>query len=68
MSWDNHTLSKLVSYNGFQAVKTLLSFRLYLFMPREKTPRDGGAWWAPLYGVTQAWTQLKRLSSSSIGH
>ena len=28
-------------------------------------PRDGGAWWAAVYGVTQSWTRLKRLSSSS---
>ena len=27
--------------------------------------RDGGAWWAAVYGVTQSWTQLMRLSSSS---
>ena len=27
--------------------------------------RDGGAWWAAVYGVAQIWTQLKRLSSSS---
>ena len=27
--------------------------------------RDRGAWWAAVYGVTQSWTQLKRLSSSS---
>ena len=26
---------------------------------------DGGAWWAVIYGVTQSWTRLKRLSSSS---
>ena len=26
--------------------------------------RDGGAWWAAVYGVTQSWTRLKRLSSS----
>ncbi|MES9270765.1 hypothetical protein ABEQ26_12165, partial [Cutibacterium acnes] len=24
-----------------------------------------GAWWATICGVTQSWTQLKRLSSSS---
>ena len=30
-----------------------------------KNPRDGGAWWAAVYGVTQIRTQLKRLSSSS---
>ena len=27
--------------------------------------RDGGAWWAAIYGVAQSWTWLKRLSSSS---
>ena len=27
--------------------------------------RDGGAWWAAVYGVTQSRTWLKRLSSSS---
>ena len=30
-----------------------------------KNPRDRGAWWAAIYGVTQSQTQLKRLSSSS---
>ena len=30
-----------------------------------ENPRDGGAWWAAVYGVTQGWTRLKRLSSSS---
>ena len=24
-----------------------------------ENPRDGGAWWAPVYGVTQNWTRLK---------
>ena len=28
-------------------------------------PRDGGAWWAAVYGVTQSRTWLKWLSSSS---
>ena len=28
-------------------------------------PRDGGAWWAVIYGVTQSWKRLKWLSSSS---
>ena len=32
-----------------------------------ENPRDGGAWWAAVYGVTQSRTQLKRLSSSSSG-
>ena len=30
-----------------------------------ETPRDGGAWWAAIYGVTQSRTQLKWLNSSS---
>ena len=29
-----------------------------------ENPRDGGAWWAAIYGFTQSQTQLKRLSSS----
>ena len=31
-----------------------------------ENPRDEGAWWAAVYGVTQSWTWLKWLSSSSI--
>ena len=30
-----------------------------------ENPSNGGAWWAAVYGVTQSWTRLKRLSSSS---
>ena len=30
-----------------------------------ENPRDGGAWWAAVYGIAQGQTQLKRLSSSS---
>ena len=30
-----------------------------------ESPRDGGAWWAAVYGVTQNRTRLKWLSSSS---
>ena len=29
-----------------------------------ENPRDGGAWWAAVCGVTQSWTRLKWLSSS----
>ena len=29
-----------------------------------ESPRDGGAWWAAIYGVAQSRTQLKWLSSS----
>ena len=30
-----------------------------------ENPRDGGAWWAAIYGVAQSRTRLKRLGSSS---
>ena len=30
-----------------------------------ENPRDGGAWWAAVYGVAQGRTRLKLLSSSS---
>ena len=30
-----------------------------------ENPRDGGAWWAAVYGVAPSQTRLKRLSSSS---
>ena len=30
-----------------------------------ENPRDGGAQWAAVYGVSQSWTRLKRLGSSS---
>ena len=35
-----------------------------MFLPGESQGL-GGAWWAAVYGVTQSWTWLKRLSSSS---
>ena len=33
-----------------------------------ENPRNGGAWWAAVYGVAQSQTRLKRLSSSSSSH
>ena len=33
-----------------------------------ENPRNGGAWWAAVYGVTQSRTRLKWLSSSSPDH
>ena len=32
---------------------------------RLQNPRDGGVWWAAVYGVAQSRTRLKQLSSSS---
>ena len=31
-----------------------------------ENPRDGGAWWAAVYGIAQSRTRLKQLSSSSV--
>ena len=33
-----------------------------------ENPRDGGAWWAAIYGITQSQTRLMQLSSSSSIH
>ena len=33
-----------------------------------ESPRDGGAWWAAIYGVAQSRTRLKQLSSSIGGN
>ena len=30
-----------------------------------RNPRDGGTWWAAVYGVAQSWIRPKQLSSSS---
>ena len=34
--------------------------------PYLENPRDGGAWWAAVYGVTPSRTRLKRLSSTQV--
>ena len=30
-----------------------------------ENPRDGGTWWAAIYGIEQSWTRLQWLSSNS---
>ena len=49
----------------FVKSKEFYFVRVNLRMPSEENPRDGGAWWAAVYGVTQSRTRLKKLSSSS---
>ena len=53
---------------------TLLSLFTFMHWRRKWQPipvsclensRDGGGWWAAVYGVTQSWTRLMRLRSSS---
>ena len=41
------------------------SYWFFFFFFLLDNPRDGGAWWAAIYGVTQGRTWLKWLSSSS---
>ena len=53
--WEELTLPKRCSH-----VLNLLQFAA-----QQENPRDGGAWWAAVYGVTQSRTRLKWLSSSS---
>ena len=33
-----------------------------------ENPRDGGAWWAAVYGVAQSWTQLQQIESLERTH
>ena len=63
------------SKNAFElkllsASNRLLHFTSVLWYPLQgsclESPRDGGAWWAAIYGVAQSQTRLKRLSSSSM--
>ena len=30
-----------------------------------ENPRDGGAWWAAVYGVAQSWTRLRRQAAAA---
>ena len=70
-----------IQLKKFEIKKQTNKIRTYLDQSRQKcigggngnplqcscleNPRDGGAWWAAVYGVAQSQTWLKRLSSSS---
>ena len=71
--WNSERLSNLskvtqqiISRNGLPAFSVIT---LYLPFPLQcsclENPRDRGAWWAAVSGVTQSRTWLKRLGSSS---
>ena len=66
-------VKKLISWASDLAVKgrSILSFGEGNGNPLQcsclENPRDRGAWWAAVYGVTPSRTQLKRLSSTSSG-
>ena len=40
--------------------------RIWILCSCLESPRDRGAWWAAVFGVTQSWTRLKWRSSSSM--
>ena len=65
-STGNSIQSPGINHNGKEFLKC--NIRVYLQLnhfPVQQNPRDGGAWWAAVYGVAQSWIWLKRLSSSS---
>ena len=79
---NSQTLLKLTSIESVMPSNHLILCRPLLLLPSIfpasegngnplqcsclENPRDGGAWWAAVYGVTQSRTRLKRLSSSSL--
>ena len=60
LTWILVTVVQLCEY-----MFLILNYSNPLQYPCLEDPRDGGAWWAAVYGVAQSWTRLKRLSSSS---
>ena len=36
-----------------------MQFLNHHYLDHSENPRDGGAWWAAVYGVAQSWTRLK---------
>ena len=78
MPGKSHGQRSMVGSSGSLRVRHdwATSLSLFTFMhwrrkcsPRKcsclENPRDGGAWWVAIYGVTQSRTRLKQLSSSS---
>ena len=49
----------------FQCCEWKCSVNVFWLSTAPLHPRDGGAWWAAVYGVAQSRTRLKQLSSSS---
>jgi len=65
-------LSILESFIGLKKKKRMSNWscvakgRIWILCSCLESPRDGGAWWAAVFGVAQSWTRLKWRSSSSI--
>ena len=49
----------------FSQKNTMSPQEYILYSSCLENPRDGGAWWASVYGVAQSRTRLEQLSSSS---
>ena len=80
LAWKSHGRRSLVGCSPWGREEVDTTERLYLHFSLScigegngnplqcsclENPRDGGAWWASIYGVAQSQTRLKRLSSSS---
>ena len=60
-----HLLSDFIFTFHFHALEKEMATHSNVQYSCLEDPRDGGAWWAAVYGVAQSRTRLKRLSSNS---
>ena len=80
LAWKSHGWRSLVGCSPWGREESHTTERLHLHFSRSCTgegngnplqcsclenPREGGAWWAAIYGVAQSQTRLRWLSSSS---
>ena len=80
LAWKIHGRRSLVGYSPWGCEESDSTERLHFHLSLScigegngnplqcsclENSRDGGAWWAAVYGVAQSRTRLKRLSSSS---
>ena len=66
------TLKKLAllkcPYHPTQSTDLMKSISKHPGLFSQKNPKERGAWWAAVYGVTQSQTRLKWLSSSRVNN
>ena len=67
------SVSLLLMYNIYRVIVTIFSLSCIgegngnlLQCSCLENPRDGGAWWAAVYGVAQSWTRLSDLAATVI--
>ena len=80
LAWKTHGLRSLVGYSPWGRKESDTTEQLHIHFSLScigegngnplqysclENPRDGGAWWAAVYGDTQSWTRLKRLNLAS---